>query len=401
MKRIKKIKLVLFCVLLLLGQIKISVKAENTKGELPFSLYAKAAVLMDAKSGRVLFSKEGDVTMPNASTTKILTCILAIESGRLEEKTTASAYAASMPKVHLGMETGEQFLLKDLLYSLMLESHNDSAVVIAEHLGGTVQKFAEKMNQKAKELGCKDTYFITPNGLDAEDERGVHGTTATDLALLMSYCLKNETFLEITQTPNYSFSNIQGTKQYSCVNHNTFLTMMDGALTGKTGFTGNAGYCYVGALRRENRTFVVALLACGWPNNKNYKWVDTKNLMNYALENYQYYDVFEGEKIFSEIFVENARPLHWKLEEKQYVKPRLPKAELNILKKEGEEVDIQYDLPQKLKAPILRGQKIGEVRYYLQGDWIGTYDFLADKTIEKIEKDWYFQYVVEKLLFGA
>ena len=114
MKRIKKIKLVLFCVLLLLGQIKISVKAENTKGELPFSLYAKAAVLMDAKSGRVLFSKEGDVPMPNASTTKILTCILAIESGRLEEKTTASAYAASMPKVHLGMETGEQFLLKDL-----------------------------------------------------------------------------------------------------------------------------------------------------------------------------------------------------------------------------------------------------------------------------------------------
>ena len=94
----------------------------------------------------------------------------------------------------------------------MLESHNDSAVAIAEHIGGSVEGFAEKMNQKAKELGCKDTYFITPNGLDGQDEIGVHGTTAEDLAKIMSYCIKNETFLEITRTANHQFTNLAGTK---------------------------------------------------------------------------------------------------------------------------------------------------------------------------------------------
>ena len=140
---------------------------------------------------------------------------------------TVSSYAASMPKVRLGMTTEDTFYLKDLLYSLMLESHNDSAVAIAEHIGGSVEGFADMMNKKAEELGCQDTYFITPNGLDAQDEKGIHGTTAADLARIMSYCIKNETFLEITRTASYSFSNIAGTKTYSCNNHNAFLQMMD------------------------------------------------------------------------------------------------------------------------------------------------------------------------------
>ena len=123
-----------------------------------------------------------------------------------------------MPKVRLGIQEGDTFRLEDLLYSLMLESHNDSAVVIAEHVAGSVEAFAELMNEKAEELGCQDTYFITPNGLDARDETGIHGTTARDLALLLSYCLKNEAFLKITRTADYSFSNTEGTKQYSCYN---------------------------------------------------------------------------------------------------------------------------------------------------------------------------------------
>ena len=395
----KKIMLFTLCLLFLLYLPLLRVAAEEeSKDDVDFSLYARSAVLMDADSGRVLYEKDGYMHMPNASTTKIMTCILAIESGKLEEVATASAYAASRPKVHLGMSQGEQFFIRDLLYSLMLESHNDSAVVIAEHIGGSVEGFAAMMNEKAKELGCTDTYFITPNGLDAKDEVGIHGTTARDLALILSYCLKNETFLQITQTANYSFSNVKGTRQYTCNNHNTFLSMMEGALTGKTGFTGNAGYCYVGALRQGDRTFVVALLACGWPNNKSYKWSDTKALMNYALENYQYVDVFEHEKELADIPVENAMPTEWKLGQKLFVTPQLTDTELRILKKSSEQVHIVYDIPDSLPAPLAKGQEIGTVSYYLDESCIAVYPVTCGSSVEEFSESWYYSYLIRKFL---
>ena len=148
----------------------------------------------------------------------------------------------------------EVFYIKDLLYSLMPESHNDSAVAVAEGIGGSVEEFAKEMNAKAAEIGCKDTHFITPNGLDAEDESGVHSTTAEDLAKIMQYCImtsgEKEAFLEVTRTKEYQFQDTDRKRTFSCHNHNAFLDMMDGALSGKTGFTAEAGYCYVGSLRR-------------------------------------------------------------------------------------------------------------------------------------------------------
>ena len=136
--------IIVLCISLILTSVVLEVFAKEHQDSL--GLYAKSAVLMDADSGRVLYGKEEEQFLANASTTKIMTCILAIESGRLDEKVTVSQHAASMPKVHLGMTTKDTFLLKDLLYSLMLESHNDSAVAIAEHVGGSVEKFAEMMN---------------------------------------------------------------------------------------------------------------------------------------------------------------------------------------------------------------------------------------------------------------
>ena len=124
---------------------------------------------------------------PMASTTKIMTCILALENADEEEIVGISDDAASQPQVRLGVRKDENYYLKDLLYSLMLESHNDSAVAIAEHVAGSVEAFAEMMNRKALDLGCKDTHFVTPNGLDARDEEGVHSTTARDLAVIMKY----------------------------------------------------------------------------------------------------------------------------------------------------------------------------------------------------------------------
>ncbi|MDE6214339.1 MAG: serine hydrolase, partial [Lachnospiraceae bacterium] len=165
----------------------VSVRAEEAKTTDELQLYAQAAVLMDAESGRVLYGKNAKEVLPMASTTKIMTCILALEYGNPDEIVEASSYAASMPKVKLYVKPGEKYRLKDLLYSLMLESHNDSAVVIAEAVGGSVEGFAAMMNQKARDIGCYDTYFITPNGLDAvvNATGRTHSTTAADLARIM------------------------------------------------------------------------------------------------------------------------------------------------------------------------------------------------------------------------
>lgn len=362
------------------------------------TLYAKSAVLMDAESGRVLYEKNGYQHMPNASTTKIMTCILALEQGNLDDEVKVSSYAASMPKVRLGMAADDTFQLRDLLYSLMLESHNDSAVAIAEHIGGSVEGFAQKMNQKAKELGCKDTYFITPNGLDGQDETGVHGTTAADLAKIMSYCIKNETFLEITRTPSHQFSNLAGTKTYNCNNHNAFLQMMEGALSGKTGFTGNAGYCYVGALRRDERTFVVALLACGWPNNKTYKWSDTKTLMEYGLSQYQCVDVCEYGKEFPQAKVLDAEPENGRLYQEVSVSMKAKEEKLMVLKRADEEVKTVYEIPESVEAPVKEGQQVGCVRYFLGEKQIAEFPICAARSVKKQSVAWYKNYLM-KLFF--
>ena len=165
------------------------------------------------------------------------------------------------------------------------------------HISGSVESFADLMNRKAKSIGLHHTHFVTPNGLDGENEGGAHQTTAEDLAAIMKYCIwnspKRDLFLEITETNEYQFSDLDGTSHYQCHNHNAFLQMMDGAISGKTGFTSKAGYCYVGALKRENRCYIVALLGCGWPNHKNYKWEDTRKLMEYGPVSYTHLDVYK------------------------------------------------------------------------------------------------------------
>ena len=319
--------------------------------EEPEGLYARSAVLMDADTGRVLFEKNGDEALPMASTTKIMTLLVTLENADLEGTVTVSSYAASMPDVQLNIREGERYRLKDLCYSLMLESHNDSAVAIAEHVGGSVEGFASMMNQKARDLGCYHTYFITPNGLDAQDEYGVHSTTARDLARIMRFCMENETFLSITREPSWSFTDLDGTRSFTVNNKNAFLNMMEGALTGKTGFTNDAGYCYVGALEREGKRLIVALLACGWPNNRTWKWSDTRTLMTYGLENYHLEtvgdEILQMEPAMVEDGQEGTVALTADIRTEQ------------LLMKEGESFRMEVDRPESLAAPVEEGEIVG------------------------------------------
>jgi len=393
-----KKRLSIFMIYVLFLCVSLEAYGQETPGgdtAPPFQLYAQSAVLMDADSGRVLFEKNGYEQRPMASTTKIMTLILTLENANLDEIVTVSEYAAGMPDVQLGIRKGEKYRLGDLLYSLMLESHNDSAVAIAEHVGGSVEHFAELMNAKARDIGCYDTYYITPNGLDAADEGGTHSTTAADLARTMRYCIclspKREEFLEITRTSSYSFGDTEGLRSFTVSNKNAFLGMMEGALSGKTGFTNNAGYCYVGALQKDGKTLIVALLACGWPNNRSYKWSDTRKLMSYGLETYEYRDVWEDVELGS-IEVEGGIPESGNLTEQSFTRLSLSgereEGSLRLLLSDGEQVRVETELPGSLTAPIEPDTIVGSVRYYLGDTVVQIYPIVAEDRVEKLTIWW-------------
>lgn len=314
-------------------------------------LNSLSALLMDGDNNRVLYEFNGYQEMPMASTTKIMTCIIAIEQGNMEDVVTVSSYAASMPDVQLNIRAGEQYYLKDLLYSLMLESHNDVAVAIAEHIGGSVEGFATMMNDKARLLGCNNTNFVTPNGLDAEG----HYTTARDLAVISSYAIKNKDFIDITNTASYTFKELKNGRGFTVTNKNKFLYMMDGAIGVKTGFTGKAGYCFVGAVKRPDRTLISVVLGCGWPPSKGLKWTDTKRLMTYGLENYERKQLFE-DKDFNPVYVDKGQ--------KSFIGLDM-KGDLSLLLGYDEQVRVEYDIPDVLTAPQDKGNIVGSARYYI------------------------------------
>jgi len=334
-------------------------------------LRANAALLLDAENNRVLYEKNGYKRLAMASTTKIMTCIVALENADLTGVVTVSSYAASMPDVQLNVRMGEQFYLGDLLYSLMLESHNDVAVAIAEYVGGSVEGFAAMMNQKAKELGCEDTNFVTPNGLDAKE----HYTTARDLAVIASYAIKNQKFIEITNASTHSFKEIKNGRSFHVSNKNRFLYMMEGAIGVKTGFTGDAGYCFVGAIKRTDRTLVSVVLGCGWPPNKSLKWSDTKELMTYGVENYEERQIFKDVDL-EPVFVEDGQQKYEYLD---------MKGSLSLLMREDEQVKIVYQVPRSLKAPVKAGTAVGSAKYYIGGSLYTEIPIYTTKDISKID----------------
>ncbi len=412
------LRVVSFCLIVFLS--KCCLLAEAATQELepvkePDTLYAISACLMDAESERVLYAKNGDEKRANASTTKIMTLIVTLERAGLDELVTVSEYAAKQPDVQLNINSGEKYILRDLCYSLMLESHNDSAVAIAEHVGGSVEGFAAMMNAKAEEIGCENTHFVTPNGLDAKDENGEHGTTAKDLAKILSYCIlkseKHEEFLEITRTPSYTFGNknvddngavTNGNRTFSCNNHNAFLTMMDGALSGKTGFTGNAGYCYTGALKRDGRTFVVALLGCGWPNNKSYKWSDTKKLMQYGIDNYKSVNLEDyrpEEQIPEEIAV-------WDADTEDFSKYCMVPLQVTegetdwktdtVLLRKDESVETECRCEKNLRAPVAEDTVVGEIVYRINGNVVRRDKIVCGNHVKKYDFEWGIRQIVKR-----
>ena len=309
---------------------------------------AHGAILMDAKTGRVLWEKNSGNPMAMASTTKIMTAIIALENGNLEDVVTISQRAARSPEVNMNLTTGEELKLKDLLYALMLMSYNDAAVAIAEHISGDVETFCAEMTAKSKELGAVNTVFETPSGLDLGD----HHSTAYDMALIARYALNNPLFMDIINTPYITIHSNKRTVDLQ--NRNRLLNEYEGATGVKTGFTGKAGNCFVGSAQRDGMTLISVVFASGWgPAGREQKWVDTKRILDYGFSNYSYVDLVKEGDIPGHVDVTRTR------------NPRVDIAlasglMLPLNRTEYGNVKIVFNYPEEAAAPIVKGQVMGQ-----------------------------------------
>lgn len=257
------------------------------------TIYSQSAILIDLNTGKVLYEKNANSLMYPASTTKILTAIIAIESCKLDEKTIASLEAVSSIKsgyTNAKIQIGEELTIEDLLYALLLKSANEAANILAEHIGGTVENFANIMNAKAIELGCTSTHFVTPNGIHDDN----HYTTASDLAIIAKYCMKNDTFRHIVSTIEYT---LPATEQYPSTDRilkNSNSLMIEDhtyyypyCIGIKTGFTTQAKNCLIAASKKDNLELIsIVLHAESTEDGRSARYLDTINLLEYGNNNY-------------------------------------------------------------------------------------------------------------------
>ncbi|MDR1538273.1 MAG: D-alanyl-D-alanine carboxypeptidase [Clostridiales bacterium] len=324
-------------------------------GETAPQVKAIGAVLMDYKTGRVLWGKNEHTPMAMASTTKIMTAALALESGKLEETVTVSKRAASAPEVKMGLSTGEKVKMNELLYALMLESQNDAAVAIAEGISGSVEEFCALMTAKASELGAKNTVFETPNGLD----KGDHHSTAYDMALITRYALSKPEFMKLINTKSISFSSDR--RSYVFNNKNRLLTEYQGANGVKTGFTGKAGHCFVGAAQRGEMELISVVLASGWGRvGKEGKWSDTKALLNYGFANFKYVDLVQAGKVAGEIPITRSKTGKVRFCFNEALTLPLNEQEL-------QSVQVSVKVPDSIKAPVKTGDQVGTAEVSIGG----------------------------------
>lgn len=316
------------------------------------SIDAHSAIVMDMESGRVLFEKNAYSKRPMASTTKIMTAIVAIENGKLDDIVEVSEKAASIwgSKIHL--KKGQKISLKELLYGLMLRSGNDAAIAIAEHIGGSEEKFLQMMNDKARQIGALNTNFKTPHGLDEEE----HYTTAYDLALITRYALQNPLFSTIVSTRN---AYVNGR---SVNNTNEMLSVYKGADGVKTGFTGKAGRCLVTSATRQGVRYISVVLNC--PTRAK-RAMSSKLILDYAFNNYTRHVLAAKDEIVAEVNVIKGMEDKVKIKTCNSLILPLTQGEITELKE-------NIYIPQQLRAPVAKGQIIGRIEYVSQGKILGS-----------------------------
>ena len=317
---------------------------------------AASAILMDADSGRVLYEQNADARMLIASTTKILTALVAIREGDLSDTVTVKKEAALTEGSSMYLKEGEQLTLETLLYGLLLCSGNDAAVAIADHVGGSVAGFVEMMNQTARELGMEHSSFANPNGLDHED----HYSTARDMALLARAAVENETLVRIASTRSITIGG------RTMTNHNKLLSRQDGCIGLKTGYTRAAGRTLVSCAERNGQRLVAVTLQDG--ND----WADHQALYEYGFGTYPAYRAAVLGQVVRRETVEDGISA---------TVPLVAADSFSWPLAEGERLDTAVELDAPLIAPVTAGTKAGQAVFSVDGREVGRVDLLCGGTV--------------------
>jgi D-alanyl-D-alanine carboxypeptidase (penicillin-binding protein 5/6) len=338
---------------------------------------AKSYAVIEAKTGRVLFSKNQDARLPMASTTKIMTAITAIENCKdLDEKFVVSPKAIGVSGTSLYLKEGDEYSTRDLLYALMLISGNDASVAIAEHVGGSTPEFVTMMNDLAKKIGAKNTHFANTHGLDADG----HYTSAYDLAKITAYALENDTFREIVSTKNTKI--VSGAEESRYLkNKNKLLFTLDGCIGVKTGYTDDAGRCLVSAVENDNLRLVCVVLNC------RPMFEESAALLKECESLYKLYNLSDFYSYEQNIRVLNGAKTSARVGTKEkFLYP--------LTEKEKDSIRIEYTLPETIEAPLKKDSEIGFVKIFLGNDLlfsekIYTIEDIKPKSLLQRMKDFF------------
>lgn len=341
-------------------------------------LNSRVALVYDRSSGRVLYEKNGNKQTPMASTTKIMTAIVVMENSNLSDIVTIDSKSAGTGGSSLGLKKNDKITVNDLLYGLMLRSGNDSAVALAIHIGGSIEGFAEMMNQKAKELKLINTHFVVPHGLDKEG----HYTTAYELAKMADYALKIDKIKEIVSTKTCTIS--INNKPKIITNTNELLGSVNGVYGVKTGFTNGAGRCLVSSCKRNNLDIITVVIGA---DTKKYRTADSIKLIEYTYKNYKMIDIKNKikeqfstwQKINQQRFIINKgekSTIDLKMQEINYDK-------IAIKNTQVDNIHIEINVVYNLEAPVRENQIIGNMKIMLGNEVIEVLDIYSKETIEK------------------
>ena len=334
-------------------------------------LHAKSAALYDS-TGKMLYEFNAEEPLQPASVTKIMTMLLAMEAVdrgdvSLGDMVTGTANAASMGGTQIWLKEGEQLSLDEMMKAIAVGSANDCAVAVAEHLAGTEAAFVERMNTRAAELGCTGTHFVNANGLDAGEEKTK--TTARDLALISVELLKHPKILDYTTIWMDTIRN----GEFQLANTNKMLKSYQGLIGLKTGYISEAGFCISAAARRDNMTLIATVMAAP---TKEDRMADASALLNYGFANFTCYEPDTS-----------ALP--------QSIPVRLGKlaavplaaegaGSVTVEKEKAAALQTEVDLPESLDAPVVQGQKLGEIRILSDGETLMTVPVTAARTVERL-----------------
>lgn len=340
---------------------------------------ARSALVMDFETGTILYEKNAYRKRPMASTTKIMSAIVALENSDLDEDVLISGKAAGMGGSVMGLKKDTIVKMRDLLNGMLICSGNDAAVAIAEHIGGSVEGFCELMNEKAIEIGAFSTSFSNPHGLDAEN----HYTTAYDLAKITRYALKNPYFSEIVKKKEYYY------KGRVLKSTNEMLTCYEGADGVKTGYTGLAGRCLVTSATKNNMRFISVVLFC---DTKNLRTSSSQKILDYSFTEYGTVFLLEKGRIVGSVKVDRSRSL----QEVMVVVSEDLKAILKHSQRDN--LYTRVSLPEKVMAPVRQGSIMGTVSIFQDDKIIAETSLVALESTHKMEFFDYLQNVIKKWL---